>query len=214
VISTSCVRRKKGPCYKSDCPMSSQRPWSGSGGSGDQRRAGAFQMSVLQAAISSSAGTTPAGRIHRERGQAYRSTLISGTSSGRRSCRTVTHNEGIADVSRRRPRWRRSCLQAGCVFRQEDALALRYLLIEAVEPSPTYASICSQDERVACSGYVDCIVKAGENGVINVEHSKKMRNLRSQEQPHYRYWIIMRKSFSRSAVRISAISDSAPVSEC
>lgn len=50
---------------------------------------------------------------------------------------------------------------------QKNSLALKYLLIEAVE---AIADICqhllAKTKGIACEGYVDCIMKTGKAGII------------------------------------------------
>ncbi len=75
---------------------------------------------------------------------------------------------------------------------RRNTLAVRYLLIEAVE---AIADICqhllAKKQGVACSGYVDCIVKAGENDIIRPELAAKLRRLADlRNSLIHRYWII------------------------
>lgn len=74
----------------------------------------------------------------------------------------------------------------------KNALALKYLLIEAVE---AITDICqhllAKARGVACSGYVDCIVKAGEFGLVKPELANKLRKLADlRNSLIHRYWII------------------------
>ena len=128
--------------------------------------------------------------------------------------------KGIADVLEAKAEMEK-ILSAGRVpflAGRKNALALRYLLIEAVE---TITDVCqhllAKTKGVACSGYVDCIVKAGENGVINVEHSKKMRKLADlRNSLIYRYWIINEEElFAQCSANIGDLPDFCrQVSEC
>ena len=75
---------------------------------------------------------------------------------------------------------------------RKNSLALRYLLIQAVE---AIVDVCqhllTKTKGVVCSGYVDCIVKAGENGLIQAALAHKLRrhaDLRNSLV--HRYWII------------------------
>jgi uncharacterized protein YutE (UPF0331/DUF86 family) len=75
---------------------------------------------------------------------------------------------------------------------KRNSLSLRYLLIEAVE---AIADVCqhilAKTKGIACSGYVDCIVKAGENGIITTDLSNKLRRLADlRNSLIHRYWII------------------------
>jgi uncharacterized protein YutE (UPF0331/DUF86 family) len=48
-----------------------------------------------------------------------------------------------------------------------NPLALKYLLIEAVEAITEICQhILARIKGASCSGYIDCIVKAGENGLL------------------------------------------------
>lgn len=75
---------------------------------------------------------------------------------------------------------------------KRNALAVRYLLIQAVE---AIADICqhllAKTRGVVCSGYVDCIVKAGENGLIHPQLANKLRRLADLRNALiHRYWVI------------------------
>ncbi len=75
---------------------------------------------------------------------------------------------------------------------RKGSLALKYLLIQAVE---AIADLCqhllAKTKGVACSGYVDCIVKAGENGVIAPALATKLRRLADlRNSLVHRYWTI------------------------
>lgn len=73
------------------------------------------------------------------------------------------------------PRFRRSF---PLLSDKRNSLAVKYLLIEAVE---SIADICqhllAKAKGVACNGYVDCLVKAGEQGIIKADLSNKLRKL-------------------------------------
>jgi uncharacterized protein YutE (UPF0331/DUF86 family) len=93
---------------------------------------------------------------------------------------------------------------------KKSALALRYFLIEAVEAiTDVCQHLLAKTKGVACSGYVDCIVKAGENGVINVEHSKKMRKLADLRNSLIRrYWIVNDEElFAQCSANIGDLPD-------
>jgi uncharacterized protein YutE (UPF0331/DUF86 family)/predicted nucleotidyltransferase len=82
--------------------------------------------------------------------------------------------------------------KAAFLTEPKNAHALKYLLIEAVEAiTDVCQHLLARKKGVVCSGYVDCIVKAGENGVIKVELSKKLRKLADlRNSLIHRYWII------------------------
>ncbi|MCX8116783.1 MAG: DUF86 domain-containing protein [Desulfobacterota bacterium] len=61
---------------------------------------------------------------------------------------------------------------------KRSPLALKYLLIEEVE---AITDICqhllARVKGIACMGYVDCIVKGGEHGIISPDLANKLRRL-------------------------------------
>jgi uncharacterized protein YutE (UPF0331/DUF86 family) len=75
---------------------------------------------------------------------------------------------------------------------KRNALSLKYLLVEAVEAiSDVCQHILAKIKGLACDGYVDCIVKAGDNGIITPELSNKLRRLADlRNSLIHRYWII------------------------
>lgn len=73
-----------------------------------------------------------------------------------------------------------------------NALSLKYLLIEAVE---AMADICqhllAKAKGIVCEGYVDCLVKAGEAGIIATSLSQKLRKLADLRNILiHRYWVV------------------------
>jgi len=73
-----------------------------------------------------------------------------------------------------------------------NALSLKYLLIEAVE---AIADICqhllAKAKGIVCEGYVDCIVKAGETGIIAVSLAQRLRKLADLRNILiHRYWVV------------------------
>ncbi len=75
---------------------------------------------------------------------------------------------------------------------KKNSLAVKYLLIEAVEAiTDVCQHLLARTKGIACSGYVDCIVKAGENGIIDPVLSHKLRKLADlRNSLIHRYWII------------------------
>ena len=75
---------------------------------------------------------------------------------------------------------------------KRNSLSLKYLLIEAVEAiTDVCQHILAKTKGVACDGYVDCIVKAGNNAIITSELSNKLRRLADlRNNLIHRYWII------------------------
>jgi len=93
---------------------------------------------------------------------------------------------------------------------KRSSLALRYLLIEAVEAiTDVCQHLLAKTKGVACSGYVDCIVKAGENGIIRVELANKLRKLADlRNSLIHRYGIINDDElFSQCSVNIGDFLD-------
>jgi uncharacterized protein YutE (UPF0331/DUF86 family) len=75
---------------------------------------------------------------------------------------------------------------------KRNPLSLKYLLIQAVEAiTDTCQHVLAKKAGVACIGYVDCIIKAGENGIITGSLSNKLRRLADlRNSLIHRYWII------------------------
>jgi uncharacterized protein YutE (UPF0331/DUF86 family) len=73
-----------------------------------------------------------------------------------------------------------------------NTLSLKYLLIQAVEAiSDTCQHILAKIKGITCDGYVDCIVKAGDNGLITNQLANKLRRLSDlRNSLIHRYWII------------------------
>jgi len=120
---------------------------------------------------------------------------ISGMSIWRRS---VTNDDrvskGLVDIREAEAEIRKLIAGGEKSFLSEkkNALALKYLLIEAVEAITDICQhILAKTRGVACGGYVDCIVKAGEQGLIKAELSNKLRKLADlRNSLIHRYWII------------------------
>jgi len=75
---------------------------------------------------------------------------------------------------------------------ERNVLSLKYLLIESVE---AIADICqhllAKAKGIVCEGYVDCIVKAGEAGIIDVSLAQKLRKLTDLRNILiHRYWVV------------------------
>ncbi|MEW5767998.1 MAG: DUF86 domain-containing protein [bacterium] len=84
--------------------------------------------------------------------------------------------------------------QAEAVFLADsrNSQALKYLLIEAVEAMvDTCQHILAKTKGIACEGYVDCLVKAGQEGLISLSLTNKLRRLANlRNSLIHRYWII------------------------
>jgi len=75
---------------------------------------------------------------------------------------------------------------------KRNSLALKYLLIQAVEAIADVSQhILAKTKGIPCEGYVDCIIKAGENSIITKELSNKLRKLMDlRNNLIHRYWRI------------------------
>lgn len=75
---------------------------------------------------------------------------------------------------------------------RRNSLSLKYLLVEVVEAiTDTCQHILAKIKGVACDGYVDCIIKAGNHKIITPALSNKLRRLADlRNSLIHRYWII------------------------
>lgn len=91
--------------------------------------------------------------------------------------------------------------QIESLVKQEEAIfladsrnsqSLKYLLIETVEAIvDTCQHILAKAKGIPCEGYVDCIVKAGKEGIISSSLAAKLRKLANlRNSLIHRYWII------------------------
>ncbi len=103
-------------------------------------------------------------------------------------------SKGIADILEAKAQMEKILSSGKEAFLSDrrNSLALKYLLIQAVE---AIADVCqhilAKTKGVACSGYVDCIVKAGENEVIQSSLATNLRKLADlRNSLVHRYWII------------------------
>lgn len=91
--------------------------------------------------------------------------------------------------------------QIESLVKQEEAIfladsrnsqSLKYLLIETVEAIvDTCQHILAKAKGIPCEGYVDCIVKAGKEGIISSSLAAKLRKLADlRNSLIHRYWII------------------------
>ncbi|ODS32753.1 MAG: hypothetical protein SCARUB_02136 [Candidatus Scalindua rubra] len=74
----------------------------------------------------------------------------------------------------------------------KSPLALKYLLIEAVE---AITDICqhllAKSKGIACEGYIDCILKTGKEEIITISLANKLRRLADlRNNLIHRYWNI------------------------
>jgi len=74
----------------------------------------------------------------------------------------------------------------------KSSFALKYLIIEAVEAiTDVCQHLLAKSKGISCAGYVDCIVKAGENGIVKAELANSLRRLADlRNNLIHRYWII------------------------
>jgi uncharacterized protein YutE (UPF0331/DUF86 family) len=121
---------------------------------------------------------------------------ISETSSWRLSVREQEDrvSKGLADILSARIQIK-EILSPGVeafLIDKKSPLALKYLLIEAVEAiSDVCQHLLAKSKGIACNGYVDCILKAGNNGIIQEGLSRKLRKLADlRNSLIHRYWII------------------------
>ena len=121
---------------------------------------------------------------------------ISETSSWRLSVREQEDrvSKGLADILSARIQIK-EILSPGVeafLIDKKSPLALKYLLIEAVEAiSDVCQHLLAKSKGIACNGYVDCILKAGTNGIIQEGLSRKLRKLADlRNSLIHRYWII------------------------
>ncbi len=93
---------------------------------------------------------------------------------------------------------------------KKNPLAVKYLLVEAVEAiSDICQHVLAKTKGVVCSGYVDCIVKTGEQGIIQPALANKLRKLADlRNSLIHRYWIINDEElFQQCSGNINDFSD-------
>ena len=73
-----------------------------------------------------------------------------------------------------------------------NVFAMRYLIIQAVEAMADLCQhILARSRGIPCDGYIDCIVKAGEHGIISVALAERLRRLAALRNILvHRYWSI------------------------
>ena len=121
-------------------------------------------------------------------------------------------SKGIADVLEAKGEMEKilSSGKEAFLSDRKNSLALKYLLIQAVE---AIADVCqhllAKTKGIVCSGYVDCIVKAGENGVIHSALATKLRRLADlRDSLVHRYWVINDgELFDQCSANINDFSD-------
>jgi uncharacterized protein YutE (UPF0331/DUF86 family) len=73
-----------------------------------------------------------------------------------------------------------------------NVFSVRYLLIQAVEAMTDLCQhMLARTRGIPCDGYIDCIVKAGEHGIISVALAERLRRLAALRNILvHRYWNI------------------------
>ena len=73
-----------------------------------------------------------------------------------------------------------------------NVFSVRYLLIQAVEVMTDLCQhMLARTRGIPCDGYIDCIVKAGEHGIISVALAERLRRLAALRNILvHRYWSI------------------------
>jgi uncharacterized protein YutE (UPF0331/DUF86 family) len=73
-----------------------------------------------------------------------------------------------------------------------NVISVQYLLIQAVEALTDLGQhMLARTRGIPCDGYIDCIVKAGEHGIISVALAERLRRLAALRNILvHRYWNI------------------------
>ena len=73
-----------------------------------------------------------------------------------------------------------------------NVFSVRYLIIQAVEAMTDLCQhMLARTRGIPCDGYIDCIVKAGEHGIISVALAERLRRLAALRNILvHRYWNI------------------------
>jgi uncharacterized protein YutE (UPF0331/DUF86 family) len=82
--------------------------------------------------------------------------------------------------------------QAVFLADRRNSLALRYLIIQAVEAMTDVCQhILAKTRGILCEGYVDCLLKAGEQEIISPALAQKLRRLAAlRNLLVHRYWVV------------------------
>jgi uncharacterized protein YutE (UPF0331/DUF86 family) len=86
----------------------------------------------------------------------------------------------IADIAMARGELERLIAvdQATFFSDSRNVFSVRYLLIQAVEAMTDLCQhMLARTRGIPCDGYIDCIVKAGEHGIISVALAERLRSL-------------------------------------
>jgi uncharacterized protein YutE (UPF0331/DUF86 family) len=73
-----------------------------------------------------------------------------------------------------------------------NVFSVRYLIIQTVEAMTDLCQhMLARTRGIPCEGYIDCIVKAGEHGIISVALAERLRRLAALRNILvHRYWNI------------------------
>lgn len=73
-----------------------------------------------------------------------------------------------------------------------NVFSVRYLIIQTVEAMTDLCQhMLARTRGIPCDGYIDCIVKAGEHGIISVALAERLRRLAALRNILvHRYWSI------------------------
>jgi uncharacterized protein YutE (UPF0331/DUF86 family) len=82
--------------------------------------------------------------------------------------------------------------QASFFSDSRNVFSVRYLIIQAVEALTDLCQhMLARTRGIPCDGYIDCIVKAGEHGIISVALAGRLRRLATLRNILvHRYWSI------------------------
>jgi uncharacterized protein YutE (UPF0331/DUF86 family) len=100
----------------------------------------------------------------------------------------------IADIAMARGELERLIAvdQATFFSDSRNVFSVRYLLIQAVEAMTDLCQhMLARTRGIPCDGYIDCIVKTGEHGIISVALAERLRRLAALRNILvHRYWNI------------------------
>jgi len=102
--------------------------------------------------------------------------------------------KNIADIAMARREIERLVAvdQATFFSDSRNVFSVRYLIIQAVEALTDLCQhILARTRGIPCDGYIDCIMKAGEHGIISVALAERLRRLAALRNILvHRYWSI------------------------
>jgi uncharacterized protein YutE (UPF0331/DUF86 family) len=102
--------------------------------------------------------------------------------------------KNIADIAMARREIERLVAvdQATFFSDSRNVFSVRYLIIQAVEALTDLCQhMLARTRGIPCDGYIDCIMKAGEHGIISVALAERLRRLAALRNILvHRYWSI------------------------